>query len=113
MSNYDNPNDPNRLTPSDPEVRRSDVGRNDLTYNRSTTTSFWPWIVGLLVLLAIGWIVIEAFDQDTDTYDGAVPAAGEMEERETDIGRSDTNYDGTPNTSDDINRQRSPAPLAE
>ena len=92
MTNYDNPNDPNRLTPSGAEVRRSVVGRDDLTYNRDRPTSFWPWIVGLLVLLAIGWIVIEAFDQDTGPYDDrAVPAAGEMNEPE----RRDTDLNDT------------------
>lgn len=78
-----NPNDPNRLTPG-PDVRRSDVGRDDLTYNRRGNGSFWPWIIGLIALLAIGWIVIEAFDQDTGTYDQAVPAAGEMRDEAND-----------------------------
>lgn len=109
MSNYDNPNDPNRLTPSGPEVRRSDVGRDDLTYNRRTTSSFWPWIVGLIVLLAIGWIVIEAFDQDTGPLDdGAVPAAGEVDGTDTSPG---TGINGTGRMNDNrVNEEVTPRP---
>ncbi|GEM_PF-3508303 len=76
MTSYD-PNDPNRLTPGS-DVRRSEVGRDDLTYNRRNNGNFWPWIIGLIALLAIGWIVFETFNKDRSPYDEAVPAAGEM-----------------------------------
>lgn len=98
MTHHDKPNDPDRLTPTGSEVRRTDAGRDDLTYNSRTTGSFWPWIVGLIVLLAIGWIVIEAFDQDTQPYDGAVPAAGEVDEPRRDYG---TGMNGTGTRTED------------
>jgi hypothetical protein len=65
MTSYNNPNDPNYL------------GDRDVVRDRGG--SFWPWVIGLLVLLAIGWVVIEAFDRDdAATDDGAIPAAGEI-----------------------------------
>ncbi len=68
MTSYNNPNDPNYT--GDRDLRDRD---------RHDRSNFWPWVIGLLVLLAVGWIVIEAFDTD-DGFDdsNAVPAAGEM-----------------------------------
>lgn len=84
MSAYNNPNDPNRdrvTETSGTHMRTGDVHRNDLDDRGG---SFWPWVIGLLVLLAVGWIVIEAFDRDDSTgVDDAVPAAGELRDEGT------------------------------
>lgn len=79
MSTYNNPNDPNRDRVTEPPATdpRSDVRRTD---HDDRGGSFWPWIIGLLVLLAVGWIVIEAFDNDDAGVNDAVPAAGTMDD---------------------------------
>lgn len=79
MSTYNNPNDPNRDRASEPAPTgpQSDVRRTD---HDDRGSSIWPWIIGLLVLLAVGWIVIEAFDNDDAGVNDAVPAAGTMDD---------------------------------
>jgi hypothetical protein len=58
-----------------PRADRADTRDPNTDYDRRTS-SFWGWVIGLLVLIAIGWIVIEMVDRGTPATPDAQPAAG-------------------------------------
>lgn len=36
----------------------------DINLEKKRSTPIWPWILGLLALLVIGWLIVEAMDRD-------------------------------------------------
>ena len=102
MTMYNNPNDPNRervTETSGTDLRTGDVRRTDVDDRGG---SFWPWVIGLLVLLAVGWIAIEAFDRDDDGINDAVPAAGTIEDADRPLDRDTDPAVTVPETGDRV-----------
>lgn len=77
---------------SDPNLRKSDVNP-------------WAWVLGFVLLLALGYAIFEAFD-DTDATPErqAIPAAGQIE------GENAPRQDSGPGETGGVGAQRGEAP---
>ncbi len=43
----------------------------EIKVERKNKAPIWPWIIGILVLLAIIWFLIEAFEDEEPVYEEA------------------------------------------
>lgn len=41
----------------------------EIKVEKKNKAPIWPWIIGILILLALIWLLIEAFSDDSDEYE--------------------------------------------
>ena len=41
----------------------------EIKVEKKNKAPIWPWIIGILVLLGLIWLLVEAFSDDTEEYE--------------------------------------------